>query len=266
MASSYSQGYDEATLKSHASRSAEKQADYLLEHIKSNAKVLDVGCGPGTITCDFVRYAPEGQIHGVDSSPEVISQAVSNAKERNADVSFEVANAHELPFPDQSFDIVHCHALLVHLPNPINALREMYRVCKPGGYVGIREPDMDTCVIHPHFGPIEQASRVQDELKRREGAEPNAGRFLATWAHEAGFAKDKMQTSCNLLSYSGRDEIKWWGELYAKRLRREVGKRSVEYGLASEEDVEAWAAAYQEWSRCDLGLFAMLHVRLLARK
>lgn len=114
--SSYTQGHDTATLRSHQTRSAEKQADYLLRHIKEDDHILDVGCGPGTITCSLAKYVPQRRVAGVDDSPGVLEQARREGQVREVNnVTFEIGSAFELPFDDETFDIVHCHALLVHL-------------------------------------------------------------------------------------------------------------------------------------------------------
>ena len=264
---SYIQGYDASTLKSHQSRSAKVQSDYLLPFVKSTSRILDVGCGPGTITCDFARYAHRGSVTGVDFSEKVIEQALSEAAARGLDnVDFQTASAHNLPFEDDTFDVVHCHALLVHLPKASGAIKEMRRVCKVGGYVGCREPDWDSLAIHPHSPALEKWKEVSAQLKRNEGAEPNAGRQLAEWAVHAGFSPEQVQVSCNVLQYIGEEEVKWWGTLYANRVRTEFGERAVSSGLVTKDEIEQFASAYVEWSDTKFGLWAMMHMRLLCQK
>lgn len=267
MATTYVQGYDASTLKSHQSRTAEIQADYLLPKIKSTSRVLDVGCGPGTITCGFAQYASEGTITGVDFSGEVIDQARGEAAQRGiSNIQFQVASAHDLPFEADSFDIVHCHALLVHLPDAAAAVKEMHRVCKPGGFVGCREPDWDCLAIHPSSAVLEKWKKVSAQLKINEGAEPNAGRHLAEWAIEAGFDADKVQVTSNVLQYFGQDEVKFWSSLYADRVYTEFGERAVKSGLVTREEINLFAAAYIDWSNSRAAIWAMMHMRLLCQK
>ena len=264
---SYIQGHDAATLRSHQSRNAESQADYLLPYIKADSHILDVGCGPGTITCGLAKYAPQGKVLGVDYSEEVVEKARKEARERGVEnVSFQAGSAHELPFEDESFDVVHCHAVLVHLPDALSALKEMRRVCKAGGYVAAREPDWDTCVIHPYSTAIERWKAVQAQLKRSEGAEPNAGRHLAEWAFASGFDVDKVQVTSNVLQYFGKEHRKFWGELYVKRMDTELKNRAVKAGLATSEEIDEWAKAYLDWSKAEAGIWAMMHMRLLCQK
>ena len=266
---SYIQGHDASTLKSHQTRSAEVQADYLLPHIKPESHILDVGCGPGTITCGFAKYASKGKVVGVDFSDKVLQQARSEAESRGIPeerISFQAASAFELPFPDESFDIVHCHALLVHLPKAVNAVKEMRRVCKTGGYVAAREPDCATCVVHPYSSLIQEWIASHNQLQLNEGSEPNGGRHLAEWAIAAGFAPKNVTVTCNVLEYFGEQQVKFWGELYADRMSREEGERAVRAGLATHERIGQWRDAYLEWSKTEGAIWAMMHMRLLAQK
>lgn len=263
----YTQGHDKATLSSHASRTAEVQADYLLPHIEPHHHILDVGCGPGTITCGFAKYANKGKVTGVDFSATVIDHARAAAEANGVSgVLFQVAGAHDLPFPEAAFDVVHCHAVLVHLPDPEAAVREMRRVCKLGGFLAAREPDLDTCIIHPHHPALEKWRRLQAQMQRTEGAEPNAGRHLATWALNAGFARDKIQVSSDTLQYATKPEVRWWGEMYAKRLDGEAKERALRIGIASGADVNEVRDAYRWWSEQAGAIWAVMHIKLLAQK
>ena len=194
-------------------------------------------------------------------------QARKEASDKRVqNVTFQTGAAHKLSFEDETFDIVHCHAVLVHLPDALSAIKEMRRVCKTGGYLGAREPDWDTCVIHPYDKHLEQWKAVQAQLKRNEGAEPNAGRHLAEWALAAGFAGDNVQVTCNDLQYFGKEARKFWGELYAKRMDTELKDRAIKSNLATADDVDRWAKAYLVWSKCEFGIWAMMHMRLLCMK
>lgn len=264
---SYIQGHDTATLQSHQSRSAANQAGYMLHVVKPDSKILDVGCGPGTITCDFAKLVSQGNVVGVDFSEDVLQIARKEAVTREiANLTFQTASALELPFADETFDVVHCHALLSHVPNARKALAEMHRVCKTGGYVAAREPDFGTLVIHPPDPGLSRWQELHVALKRKEGASSEAGRHLADWAVAAGFATEKIKITSNVLQYASKDERKWWGELSAARAPREFGKRAIESGLASQEDIDGIMEAYTQWSQCETGIWALMHMMLLCQK
>ena len=77
----YLQGHHESVLRSHRWRTAENSCGYLLPHLRAGMRVLDVGCGPGTITEDLARLvAPDGDVLGVDSSPEAVEAARASSR------------------------------------------------------------------------------------------------------------------------------------------------------------------------------------------
>lgn len=139
--SNYTLGHDDATLKAHQERTANVVAAYLLPHIRSSDDILDVGCGPGTITLGLAGQAPEGRTVGIDYSSTAIEAAKKAAEAEGApkNAEFKTGDAYALEWKDASFDIVHAHQCLIHLEDPVQALREMQRVCKSQGRIGARE-------------------------------------------------------------------------------------------------------------------------------
>jgi ubiquinone/menaquinone biosynthesis C-methylase UbiE len=147
--SNYTQGYSNYTVATHQSRTAESDAAFVLPHIKKTDQILDVSCGPGTITTGLAKYASEGKTVGVDISTDVLQKAKILAAEANVptqgpgSVVFEEGNVLErLAYPDNTFDIIFCSQLFGHLPppdQPRQALAEMRRVLKPGGVLATRD-------------------------------------------------------------------------------------------------------------------------------
>ena len=136
----YTHGHHESVLRSHTWRTAANSAAYLLGSLKPHMKILDIGCGPGTITADLAALVPDGQVTGVDHAPGILDQARATAAERGLDnVEFAVADVHALDFPDDTFCVVHAHQVLQHVGDPVQALREMRRVTRPGGFVAVRD-------------------------------------------------------------------------------------------------------------------------------
>ena len=138
----YTHGHHESVLRSHRWRTAENSAAYLIPHLRPGSEVLDIGCGPGTITLDFARLVAPGHVLGVDNVDQPLEIARAGAESDGLDnVTFAKADVYGLPYSDDSFDVVHAHQVLQHLTNPVGALREMRRVCKPGGVVAARDAD-----------------------------------------------------------------------------------------------------------------------------
>lgn len=101
-------------------------------------RVLDVGCGTGTLAIEIrKRVGSEGVVHGIDASPEMVTLAKEKARTRQLQIDFQVAAAQQLPFEDGAFDAVLCTMLMHHLPRDqrADAIAEMFRVLAPGGRV-----------------------------------------------------------------------------------------------------------------------------------
>ena len=128
----------------------ENSAGYLLDALTPDAHVLDVGCGPGTITVDLAARVPEGQVTGIDAADGVLDTARQEAQRRGQEnVRFEPGNVYQLGYPDGTFDVVHAHQVLQHLSDPVAALAEMRRVCRPGGLVAARDGDYGGMFWYP---------------------------------------------------------------------------------------------------------------------
>ena len=138
----YAPDYGAAMVSFMSQRTAEIHAGFVLPYLKPGWRVLDAGCGPGTITLGLARKVAPGQVVGIDI---VEGSQFSDARERarceGLNVEFRKASVYELPFEDGSFDAVFSHALLEHLSAPAAAILELRRVLKPGGLIGLRAGD-----------------------------------------------------------------------------------------------------------------------------
>lgn len=131
-------------------RSAEKEAGFLLPHLRKGMRVLDCGCGPGTITQGLARAVAPGKVVGIDLSEAQVVVARNGAITNGiTNVEFRVASVYEIPFQDGSFDAVFSHTMLEHLKEPQKAISEMVRVMKPGGVVGARSGNSSSSIVSP---------------------------------------------------------------------------------------------------------------------
>jgi ubiquinone/menaquinone biosynthesis C-methylase UbiE len=145
---------------------------YLLPWLKSADRLLDVGVGPGTITVDFAERLTDGAIIGIDSAPAAVSATLRLAAERGvSNLSVSVGDVYDLEFPDASFDVVHAHQLLQHLSDPIAALRQMRRVCRPGGLVAARDADYAAMTWYPPSAALTRWLELYHEVTRANGGE-----------------------------------------------------------------------------------------------
>ncbi|MEU3280128.1 class I SAM-dependent methyltransferase [Streptomyces antibioticus] len=262
----YTHGHHESVLRSHTWRTAANSAAYLLGSLEPHQRILDIGCGPGTITADLAALVPDGQVTGVDHAAGVLDQARATAAGRAlANIDFGVADVHALPYPDGSFDVVHAHQVLQHVGDPVQALREMLRVTVPGGLVAVRDSDYAAMTWYPPSRGMDDWLDLYERVARANGGEPDAGRRLKSWALAAGFT-DITATSATW-TFSTAEERAWWSGLWADRtLASAYAERATEGGHATEEQLTAVSRAWREWGGREDGWFCVLHGEILCRK
>jgi SAM-dependent methyltransferase len=258
----YLHGHHDSVLRSHRWRTAENSAGYLLARLPADAHVLDVGCGPGTITVDLAARVPDGQVTGIDAAPDVLALARQEA-EGQANVRFETGDVYRLGFADGTFDVVHAHQVLQHLSDPVAALAEMRRVCRPGGLIAARDGDYGGMFWFPADPELTEWQALYRDVARALGGEPDAGRHMLSWAHAAGFAD--VEASASTWCYAGDDRT-WWGTLWAERLTESpFGDRATEQGLAARQDLRRLAAAWLRWAASEDAWFLIPHGEILCR-
>jgi ubiquinone/menaquinone biosynthesis C-methylase UbiE len=119
-----------------------RQRTATLASLQNGDAVLDVGCGTGTLALEVARRVGQaGRVVGIDPGAEQIARARAKAARRNAPIEFQVGVIEQLPFPDQTFDVVLSTLMMHHLPAPLKrqGLAEIARVLKPGGRLVIAD-------------------------------------------------------------------------------------------------------------------------------
>jgi SAM-dependent methyltransferase len=259
----YTHGHHESVLRSHRWRTAGNSAGYLLDHLRPGMSLLDVGCGPGTITCDLADRVAPGAVVGLDASEPVIAEARAlAAASGRLSVSFEVGNLFDLPFEDASLDVVHAHQVLQHVGEPVAALVEMGRVCRPGGIVAVRDGDYPAMCFFPADPELDRALDAYGALTRVNGANWDAGRRLLHWARQVGFTS--VAASASTWCFATPEERAWWGGLWADRFTQSsLADQLLGSGIAGSADLRSFAAAWRRWAASPDGWFAVLHGEVL---
>ncbi len=164
-------------------RTLDRDIPELKKYLRQGLKVLDIGCGPGTITLGVAAAVEPGQVVGIDPSEEYLAEAREWAAEveHAGNITFMVGDSHSLDFPDNTFDIVYSHTALHFFLDPVGALKEQKRVAKGGGWLiasGVRDemasPRHPAC---PNWYQVWQAIEryQQSQLKMFQSSGDNQG-------------------------------------------------------------------------------------------
>jgi ubiquinone/menaquinone biosynthesis C-methylase UbiE len=257
----YTHGHHDSVLRSHSWRTAANSAAYLLDHLRPGSDLLDVGCGPGTITIDLADRVAPGRVVGIDASAEVIGQA---RRLPTANVDFEPGNVYDLQFDDASFDVVHAHQVLQHLSDPVAALVEMRRVLRPGGLLGVRDGDYRAFLWNPDCPELDRWLDLYLQVTARNQGHADAGRYLTGWVRDAGF--ENVVASSSTWTFADPDSRTWWGQTWAERVEGSaLADQALEYGLSTRDELAWIADGWRQWAEAPDGLFVAVHVEALAR-
>jgi SAM-dependent methyltransferase len=209
--------------------------------------LLDVGCGPGTITIDLARRVAPGRVVGLDAAASILQEAAGHRADDDPPVEWQVGDVYVLPFEAGAFDVVHAHQVLQHLADPVAGLHEMARVATVGGLVAARDGDYAAMTWWPEEPALDRWREVYRAVARANGGEPDAGRRLLAWAHEAGFSD--VTASASAWCFAGHEELEWWSDLWAERVTRSpLAERALELGIASAVELGQIGAGWRRWA------------------
>lgn len=264
----YTFGYESAATKDfHASRTVEIQGKFFLPYIGSGMSLLDCGCGSGGITRGLSKIVSPGKVVGVDiGESEIESARELSEGDEFSNLSFEVGSLYELPFQDSEFDALFSHNVLEHLERPEDALREMKRVLKPGGVIGIRDVDFDGWVIGgPLAELLHKGLETIVEDWRQNGGNAQIGKHLRKLLQDSGFVRVVATASYD--SYATIESTTWFGEITASVFEEiDFRARVIERGLASPDDLKNFSNAWREWGNHPDAFFGHGHCEVVGWK
>jgi SAM-dependent methyltransferase len=232
--------YEEALRRrhrpAHAARTAESHAAFFVPHLRSGTALLDLGCGPGTITAGLAAAVAPGTATGVDLYP--------GSSDDVPGVTFVTADVYELPFEDASFDAIFSCCVLQHLSDPAAALREARRVARPGAVIGVVDADWGGQLMYPNDPRLDRALEVASAL--RPNTSPYVGRQLRALLAEAGFVR--CEGSARVVVDATDEQAQGVGEFSAGGYENDAFvEQAVQRGLATAEEMAGFAGAWRTW-------------------
>ena len=260
-------GYNVAVIQDqYVGRGAVGVVDFLLPHVKSGMSVLDAGCGPGTITQGLAEIAAPGKVIGCDLEPGMVDRAAELAEGKGLDnLSFQVGNILDLPFEDNSFDVVMSCAVTEHLSEPVKAMSELGRVAKQGGIVGITRTDWSASLFAPPCPAAERFIELFERGFTTQGATMFGGKDLPRMLQEAGLTVEEMVITFSnaYMPEPGNPMVAGWAA-WIENLP--LFDRVIEEGLTTRDELDAMCAEMREWAAQPTTLAATGGCRAIARK
>lgn len=242
----YSMGYDPLVLRGLARRETTRDAAFFVPYLTPAMHVLDCGCGPGGISVTLAALVPQGRVVGIDIEDGQLDLGRREARQRGIDnVEFHHASLYALPFADGTFDAVLAHAVLYHLAEPMEALRELWRVLKPGGVIGLRDADYDGDIYYPAHEDIDRFWELTKRVIEHHGGDPRLGRKQRRLLREAGFHNIAASASSDAFStpeFTGGFS-RYFGGVFLEQHRKLI----LEEHWATESELAAMRDALLAW-------------------
>lgn len=253
----------------------------LLPHLTASSHVLDVGCGHGELTHLLAAHVAglggqASQVVGVDLSFD--SDATSHPTSpttpdgTHTQPAFTEGSILDLPFINDSVDVILASQVLHHVTDPVAALRECSRVLRPGGIILARDLDFGAMTWYPPHPGLSRWRAVFTVAASLENMEPNGGRHLPTWCTKAGL--DIEHVGGDLRTYGTPDSRAAFAEKWSDRVDedrfRDKAARALDdpdgpTGAMATSAIEQMLAGWREWSETPGAVMTMPIIEVLAR-
>ena len=247
-------------------RTAEQQAAFVLPYLKPGMNLLDVGCGPGTITLGLAHAVAPGHVTGIDHDRKHIEAARALAVERGVtNVNFQMGDVLSLPFEDNRLEAAFENNVFTHLAqNALRTAREVYRVLKPGGLLAARDVDADSVVWGHLTEPIQQLDRLFTEWHNSRGSDVTIGKRLPDILRQAGFRNTIKSVSAD--TKGDPEATRSHAQITISLLDGPFGRDIVEKGWADQRTVERLKESIREWGEHPDAFFGNVHVEVIGWK
>jgi SAM-dependent methyltransferase len=245
-----------------ALRTVAREAAFFLPYLRPGMSVLDAGCGPGSITIGIAEIVSPGEVTGIDIQPAQVEQARSMAAAQGlANVRIQAADIYRLPFPDHSFDAAFANGVLMHLREPVLALSELRRILRPGGVIGVRDPDGGGNVRAPTTPLLDQWFEEAERVRQHNGSTLFIGRHHRRLLLEAGFARAGASASLNCAGTV--EETRRQAAFFIAQLHG-LARTSLTEGWLDQATVDAMVEDLRAWGERPDAFYAGLWCEAIA--
>ena len=253
---------DEEFSRAVFARRTGQVAAFLAPHLRADMRLIDCGCGPGSITVDLAGAVARGEVIGIDLRENAVASARELARTRAiTNVTFAVANVYRLPCANASFDAAFACAVLQHLGDPLAALKEIRRVLRPGGVIGIVDGSPTMAFRYPTNPLLETWDKLRGlERAYNTGRSPDGlGVELRAVLRQAGFTR--TQAFGGLHTEGGPpagslEETRKVAQNHLIRLRGVLGELAIAQGWITKEEIEQIAEAIFAWGESPDAFYA----------
>lgn len=227
--------------------------------------LLDIGCGPGSITAGLAARVGPGQAVGIDVDPSTLPSAAELSNGQPTNLAFQQGDAYELPFADGTFEAVFSHFVLQHLNETGLALREAFRVLKAGGVIGLADADYGAHVIAPETPWLMRAIELQEAFRNRADGNPRVGRELGSLLASAGFTEIRVTATAFTDGHPAATSRT--ASFQADYLASPTYVRPVvQAGLATEADLAEMRQAWLDWGATPGAFWTRVAMEAVGRK
>jgi len=266
----YIHGHSPAVLSAHARRTAAAFTPYVIPLVQPHFSILDVGCGPGTISADLAALAPDGTVTCLDPSETALDAARTVARERGlANMRFVRGEVEKLPFGEGEFDLVHAHQVVIHTRDALAAVTEMKRVLKTGGVLASKDMILNSMAWFPDKRGMDVWKKAMVGSMALTGADPDMGVRTKDAAIRAGFEPKNIRCSVGSWCFAKEEDVRWWGTSVADRLAEggELrGRVVVQGGFLTGKEVDEGVRAWREWAEDPAAWFGVMNGEIACTK